>query len=162
MSKKKFDEPLNRYLYRGIGGDVADNLILKALTPKEHGEFLYIFKSDGVLRLDGSATLGKSLKNAILRHQLNQEGYPTSGISTTPHKDRARIYALGKDRCHNQGIILKIDRYVLSRYGVSEAVVSDTVLSPSVPEDDEVVLFDNSDRALPCQIVVKIETVIAE
>jgi hypothetical protein len=160
MTKKNFDHSLNRYLYRGVGGIAAEeDLIIKSLTPKAPGKFSYFFKFDGTILLDGSATLGESEQNATLRHQLNQDGFPTSGVSTTPHKDRSFFYACGPNGCHKEGIILTIDRLRLSQCGVSEAVVSASVYSPSVPEDDEVILFDNSDDALPRQIVVKIERV---
>jgi hypothetical protein len=161
MSKNLLDETMS-CLYRGVGGIELDDVITKALTPKKIGIFSYSFNYDGVIRHDGSATYGENKINAVLRHQLNQEGWPTAGISTTPHKDRARFYAMGKDGCHKEGIILTINRLQLSQHGVMEAVVSATVHTPSEPKDDEVILFDNSGGSLPSLIVIKIERVTAE
>jgi hypothetical protein len=150
---------MERYLYRGFGVQAYET-ITKALTPKAPGEFTHIFLCDGSIKFDGSATFGQSERNAVLRHQLNQAGLPTAGISTTPHRERAIFYALGGGR-HPKGILLTIDRACLISHGVTEYVVSDTVTAPAVPEDDEVILVAQSGNHLPLEIVIAKEYVFA-
>lgn len=83
---------MERYLYRGFGlGTYADTVA--ALTPKAPGQFEHMFYYDNTIKHDGSATYGESARNAVLLHQLHQAGYPTSGVSTSPHRDRAIFYA---------------------------------------------------------------------
>ena len=151
----------NRFLYRGYGLPRFKNP-QEALTPKLKGDFAYTNRFDGTWCFDGSANFGHSSRNAVLRHQLNQQGYPTSGISTTPHKSRAAIYALGRKRCYMQGMILVIDRTMLNAFDIREHVVSDTVASPSIPEDDEVILVSISGGPLPIEIVFDYEDVFGD
>ena len=147
-----------RYLYRGYGL-VKFKSPQEALTPKTFGEFAYTNKYDGTWQYDGSADHGHSPRNAVLRHQLGQLGLSTSGISTTPHKNRAAIYSRGKNQLYKQGMILVIDRKMQNAFGIKEYVVSDTVTNPSVPEDDEVILARTSGGVLPIEIVVAYEPV---
>lgn len=147
------------YLYRGFGTDIYQD-VAACLTPKVCGEFKHVFNHDGSITYDGSATYGASSQNAVLRHQLNQAGLPTSGISTSPHKDRAVFYALGGGR-RKEGIVITIDRSSLVKHGVIEHAVSDTVVKPSVPEDDEVILVSIYGGPLSLAIVVSMEKVYA-
>jgi hypothetical protein len=151
---------MGRYLYRGFGvGTYAS--VAAALTPRTPGSFTHVFVRDGSIRYDRSATHGTSTRNAVLRHQLNQAGLTTAGISTTPHRNRAIFYALGGGR-HAEGIILTIDREYLSRCDIVEHVVSMTVTSPSVPDDDEVILVTRTGGALPLAIIISQEKVCAQ
>ncbi|MFK4447465.1 hypothetical protein ABH944_007797 [Caballeronia udeis] len=121
---------------------------------------MYVFKHDGSMTHDGSGTYGRSADNAVLRHQLNQAGYPTSGVSTSPHRGRAIFYALrGGQR--SVGVVLTIDQARLAEHEVVAHVVSDTVITPSVAEDEEVILVGKSGGTLPCDIVCSIEIVRA-
>jgi hypothetical protein len=86
-------------------------------------------------------------------HQLDQEGYPTSGISTTPHFERACTYATYGGV---PGFVYKIDRQLLDGNGVKQWLVEQFVVQPSIPEDDEVILVANDFGALPDSIVVEI------
>jgi hypothetical protein len=91
----------------------------------------------------------------VIRHQLNQEGFPTSGISTTPHLERAVVYARGKSG-DSEGFVYKIDRTALTARGVDEFVVA-RFCSPSIPEDDEVILVVQGGGAhLPQELIVEI------
>jgi hypothetical protein len=145
------------FLYRGFSIQTS---IAESLTPKTGGDFAYAFKHDGAMTHDGSGTYGRSAGNAVLRHQLNQAGYPTSGVSTSPHRGRAIFYALrGGQR--SVGIVLAIDQARLAKHEVVAYVVSDTVKTPSVPEDEEVILVSKSGGILPCDIVCSFEIVRA-
>jgi hypothetical protein len=149
---------MERYLYRGFGlGTYSD--IVAALTPKVPGRFEHIFCHDETIKYDGSATFGRSARNAALLHQLNQAGYPTSGVSTSPHRDRAIFYALDHGK-NTVGTVLTIDRDLLAIHGVFEHRVSDTVTNPCIPEDDEVILVSMLGDVLPLPIVVFEETVL--
>jgi hypothetical protein len=103
---------------------------------------------------DSGATWDESETNAVVQHQLLQKGLPTSGISTTPHVDRAVFYATGG---HQQadGLVYIIDRDALADAGVREFVVADYVAAPSVPADDEVVLVEKSFGALPESVLLR-------
>jgi hypothetical protein len=130
------------------------------LVPKVQGPFTYGFHWDEAgFTFDSGATWDSSTANAVIRHQLNQEGFPTSGISTTPHVSRACTYARAKDG-RSVGYIYKIDRRLLKQHDVQEFVVSD-FCAPSVPEDDEVILITNSGVALAPALVVEVIPVAA-
>lgn len=148
---------MSRYLYRGFCAERYLN-ITAALTPKASGKFEHVFCHDGSIKRDGSATYGPSEKNAVLRHQLKQAGLPTAGVSTSPHRHRAVFYALSGGE-NSEGIVITIDRDSLSKYGVREHVVSDTVTSPSVPEDEEVILVSFDGGPLPLEIILAEESV---
>jgi len=141
-----------RYLYRGFCPERYKS-VTAALTPKALGTFANIFCHDGSIKRDGSATYGLSARNAVLRHQLNQAGLPTAGVSTSPHHHRAIFYALSGGK-NSTGIVITIDRDTLSKHGVREYIVSDTVTNPSIPADDEVILVSFNGGSLPLEIIV--------
>ncbi|NTV47716.1 MAG: hypothetical protein HGB11_14625 [Chlorobiales bacterium] len=150
---------MSLFLYRGFGIGIYPTVVA-SLTPKAPGRFSYVFTYGDGITYDGSATYGISDQNAVLRHQLHQAGLPTAGVSTSPHKDRAVFYALGAGK-HREGVVLVIDRSKLVEYGVREYVVSSSVVQPSVPEDDEVILVGINGGPLPIEIVVMQECVCA-
>ncbi len=152
----------SQYLYRGISETTTlEETILLALRPRRPGPFSYCFLANGTVRADGSATAGPSDTNAVLRHELRQEGFGSAGISTTPLFERARFYALTGGRNH-RGVVITIDRGLLEQYGVKEFVVAMRVPHPSVPEDHEVILVASDGGALPRQIVAYAVQVVAE
>ena len=140
-----------RFLYRGID-ERSYELYEGGLQPKHSGPFEYIFKADGTMRADASAIGGPSEQNAILRHELRQEGFGSCGISTTPHFARARHYAT---KCNGSGRVLKIERMLLEAYRVREYIVSECIPYPSIPEDEEVILVADDYGVLPREIVVE-------
>ena len=146
------------FLYRGVNPHLYHST--HGLVPRGFGPFEYTFLADGTIEADGSATAGPSEQNAVLRHELGQEGFPTAGISTTPRVERARIYATGGGR-YASGYILRIDRTLLAKMGVKEYVVADWIPHPSVPEDAEVVLVANDCGALPPGVVVEVIDAVA-
>lgn len=153
-SQKKAD----RYLYRGV----SETLHLKnggRLVQKTNGISVLTasLSSNKPWRLDGSCTVGPSVKNATFFHQKDSEEYKTSYIATTPHFLRSLYYARGKEG-NNRGVVYKIDRELLAAAGVTQRVVADTVPNPSVPEDAEVQLIAADCGVLPAHVVV--ETVL--
>ncbi|MBI4192852.1 MAG: hypothetical protein HY525_20255 [Betaproteobacteria bacterium] len=148
-----------QHLYRGVSVRFhTTNAGL--LKPKVQGPFTYNFHWDEPgAAWDSGITWDSTVNNAVIRHQLNQEGFPTAGISTTPHLDRAVVYARGKDGT-SDGYVYKIDRIALSAHGVSEFVVA-KYCSPSIPQDDEVILVVHDGAHLPAALVVEVLPVAA-
>lgn len=141
-----------KYLYRGVS-ECMHNRNQGKLRPKIFSEFEYTFKLSEGLCLNNGAKLGNTLDNAVIRHQLRQEGFPTSGISTTPFFERAKYYATVAGKY--PGYIYKIDRKVLASHGVKEFIVADYTDSPSVPEDQEVILVAKDFGVLPDTIITE-------
>lgn len=150
----------NSFLYRGASEAVhlANGGRLK---PKTQEPFSYEFHWDEPgFTWDSGATWDSTPTNAVIRHQLNQEGFPTSGISTTPHLDRATLYARGRDGTAG-GFVFKIDRLALPRHGIAEFVVAQ-FCAPSVPQDDEVILVLPGLEYLPPEVIVEVLTIPAQ
>ncbi len=125
------------------------------ILPKKLEPFTYTFHwGERGLKYGSGAGYGSSQTNAVIRHQLNQEGFPTSGVSTTPLLERARFYATGGG--NNTGYVYKIDRSILQLHDVKEFVVSNFAAYPSVPEDQEVILVAPDFGILPEAIVVDV------
>lgn len=143
------------YLYRGVSKSLHKKLDGQ-LVPKTTSPFRYTFHLDEGFHLDSGVTLDASEANAVIRHQLEQAGFPTSGVSTTPHFDRAHFYATSRD---GDGLVYQIDRTLLQRHAVREYVVAQYTPYPSVPEDDEVILVASDNGPVPHDIVVRISPV---
>ncbi|MDK2742178.1 MAG: hypothetical protein NDI90_04630 [Nitrospira sp. BO4] len=98
--------------------------------------------------------LGPTEEHAVRQHQWQQNGFPTSGVSTTPHLERARFYAAAR------GVIVEIDRRLFSMYGVRECVVNlilgEHPVDIAVPEDDEVILVRDEAGPFPKQLIVRV------
>jgi hypothetical protein len=141
------------WLYRGVSLEMHDRN-RGVLQPKIRGAFEYEFKwgEPGTKWGDGG-TWGTSETNAILRHQLNQEGFPTSGVSTTPRYERAKIYALHSE---SQGVVYKISTAELERFSVRLFRVADTARWPSIPEDDEFILVVIDGDVIPSGVIAEV------
>lgn len=141
------------FLYRGVSEkfdqDNASQLMPKVSGPFEHG---FCWDEPGI-QFDSGMTWDTTITNAVIRHQFNQAGFPTSGISTTPILERAIVYARGNDGCSN-GFVYKIDRALLAMHGVKEFVVSEYARTPSIPEDDEVILVTPDAASLAEAVIV--------
>ncbi len=110
---------IKRYLYRGENSQLYKQNEGK-LIPKSTEAFLYAFRYGNSERKYGSGgSYGMSPANAVLGHQMDSRKYPTSGISTSPHFERAFYYAT-KDGEFETGYIFKIDRELLECNGVKE------------------------------------------
>lgn len=142
------------FLFRGVSEAFhqANGGLLK---PKVQGPFSYEFHWDEPgLTWDSGATLDSTSTNAVIRHQLNQEGFPTSGISATPHLERAILYTRGKDG-RASGYVFKIDRSALLHHGITEFVVAQFCV-PSILEDDEVILVVPDGLHLPPSVIIEV------
>jgi hypothetical protein len=155
MKEEEMELEKLRYLYRGVSEEMHN--AKSSLAPKGTSFFRTIKYGQG-FKYDSGVTYGASVNNAIVGHQLDSAKFPTSGISTTPFIDRARIYALSNGK-NAKGIIYKIDRALLSKNKVKEYKVSEYAKSPSIPEDDEVILVVENNGALPHEVIVDIVSV---
>jgi hypothetical protein len=145
---------MERYLFRGVNPQLhADTKGI--LVPKTFEPFRYAFHYGESVYYGGGAVYGESTANAVLRHQQNQAGFPTSGVSTTPIVERAAIYATLSSK-YSSGFVYKIDTAQLPLFDVTAYVVADYAVQPSVPEDNEVILVAQDFGALPREIVVEI------
>lgn len=142
------------FLFRGVSEAFhRDNGGL--LRPKVRGPFTYGFHWDEPgFTWDSGVTWDSTPTNAVIRHQFDQQGFPTSGISTTPHLERAMFYARGPSGTAG-GYVFKIDRRALASEGIEQFVVSE-FCTPSVPEDDEVILVVRNGLHLPAAVVVEV------
>jgi hypothetical protein len=146
-----------RVLFRGVNATL--HRLGLTLQPKRLGPFTYP-RAYGEATYGDGGTYGTSEANAVVRHQLDQRGFPTSGISTTPVYDRAVFYAT-TGRSDAAGFVYTIDRDSLSQYGVKEYIVSDYAVRPSVPADEEVILVAADGGFLPQGVVLRVEEVRA-
>ena len=144
-------EMTDRYLYRGVSARMyADTGGI--IRPRKTDAFTYSFHwGERGAKYNSGIKYGESEANAVVRHQLNQEGFPTSGVSTTPHYERAVVYARGKGGTSN-GYVYRIDRDRLTDFDIREFVVAEYVKEPSIPEDDEVILVTPDGGAVPAEI----------
>lgn len=143
-------------LFRGV--NAGQHRHGKCLHPKQVGSFTYGSRYGEAAHGTGW-TYGTTTANAVVKHQLKQEGFPTAGISTTPVYERAVFYATGGGR-HPVGYIYKIDRGLLPMHDVAEYVVSHYTVAASVPQDSEVILVAGDGGELPSAIVIEIVEVI--
>jgi hypothetical protein len=90
----------SKYLFRALRREEIE--AGNVLIPKGQGPF----QADPRLGIDTRLPfkLGPTEEHAVRQHQWNQSGFPTSGVSTTPHISRAKYYA------QKNKVIVKIDR----------------------------------------------------
>ena len=140
---------VDNFLYRGVSLEMHRKNC-GILMPKDTN-FKRTVCLDQGFHLDQGVTLDESVENAVVAHQVNSTSFPTSGISTTPHYDRAQIYATYRSQ---KGIIYKLDRDTFLQYDVKEYIVKDFTSYPQIPEDDEVILVHEDLGYLPKEIIV--------
>lgn len=144
-------------LYRGINPDLH-NQIAGELLPKDTRPFV---RSPEYGRAEwGNSFWGECEANAVVEHQQHQAGYPTSGVSTTPHLNRAIFYATHGGK-YSYGFVYVIDETLCQIHNVTIYVVKDIVPSPSIPEDDEIILVAHDFGMLPRALVIEIKNVSA-
>jgi len=113
------------------------------------------FKSHPCLGIDTRLPfrLGESEECAVRQHQLGKKEFSTAGVSTTPHLERAKVYA-------RDGVVVKINRAILSEYGVREYIVRDYLgkfpEDIAVPEDEEVILVKEGCSVFPKEIITEV------
>lgn len=143
---------LDRYLYRGISEEMHQ--ALEGLKPKGISFTRPIRFGEG-FKYGQGVTFGSSKNNAIISHQVDSGRFPTSGISTTPFLERAKLYATCKGK-RAKGVIYKLDRELFAEKGIKEYRVKDFTRYPEIPEDDEVILAKEDNTSLPMEIVIEI------
>lgn len=142
-------------LYRGVNPELYEQNAGE-LRPKDALPFV---RSAEFSRAEwGNAYWGECEANAVVEHQQHQAGYSTSGISTTPHLDRAIFYAT-HDEKYSYGYVYVIDEALCQIHEVTIYKVKDHVPSPSIPEDDEVILVAHDFGILPRALVIEIRKV---
>jgi hypothetical protein len=146
---------MKRFLFRGVNPELHAHT-RGLLVPKTFEPFRYVFHFGESVYFGGGAVFGESEANAVLRHQQDQAGFPTSGVSMTPFFERAVVYARGRDAKYSSGFVYKVDPDLLPQFGVTAYVVADYAVKPSVPDDDEVILVSRDFRPLPHEIVVEV------
>lgn len=139
-------------LYRGVNSELHAKLGGE-LRPKQVRPF--VKSPEFGLSEYGNSFFGENSMNAAIHHQQDQLGYPTSGISTTPHFHRAVFYAT-RGGIERYGYVYVISPIAFVAAGVSAYSVRDIVPQPSVPEDDEVILVAEDFGTLPASIVVDV------
>lgn len=142
-------------LYRGVNPEFHAEHGGK-LIPKDSGPFLKA-PEFGVSEWD-NCYWGTNEQNAVITHQLHQAGYATCGISFTPFFERAVFYATHDGRYKN-GIVYEIETNNCTELGVSIYTVSEIVPSPSVPQDQEIILVAKAFGELPSELIVKIHKI---
>ncbi len=139
----------SRYLYRALRKEEIDAGYV--LIPKSQKPFQNHPRVGIDTRLPFK--LGEQEEYAVRQHQWKRNGFPTSGISTTPHFERAIDYA-------REGVIVKINRQLCSKYGIREYVVKEYLdkfpEDIAVPEDDEIILVKENGNSFPKEIIEEV------
>lgn len=139
----------NQYLYRALR--IEEIKAGCVLIPKSNGTF----RADPRFGIDMRfpITFG-STENAVRQHQWGQKGFPTSGVSTTPHYHRAEFYA------QKHRIIVRINRSLLEQYGIAEFKVYEYLKAYpkdiAAPKDDEVIIVKNDGGVFPQEIIDRV------
>ena len=133
---------------------IDDMFLYRALRPEEISRGVLIPKSrepfvaPPMLPQVLPFALGERTEHAVRAQQWDGR-YPTSGVSTTPHRQRAEYYA----RHHRTIASIAVDRLAAS--GIQMFRVSDHI-DPSLifaPEDDEVILVCPGAECFPREII---------
>ncbi len=140
----------NNFLYRALCSKeiVSGNLLIpKSSEP---------FHAPPRLGIDTRLPfkLGSTTEYVVRQHQWKQRGYPTRGVSTTPHLTRAQFYA------QRNRIIAKIDRNLLSEFDIEEfnvnELLSDFPEDIAAHEDSEIILVYRNNGTFPKDIISEI------
>jgi len=139
----------NKYLYRALRKEEieAGNILI----PKEQEPFKKLPRLGIDTRLP--FVLGETEEHAIRQHQWQQKGFLTSGISTTPHFERAKFYA-------RDGVVVKINRSLFNKHGIKEYVVKEYLKKfpedIAVPDDEEIILVKEDGKPFPKEIIEEV------
>lgn len=148
------------YLYRGVCEELYEKLGGK-LSPKKMNENFatYAYAGDPHAVCGSGIECGESTLNTTIFHQWEQLGLPTSGVSSSPDKERAKFYALSGGKI-KKGYIFQLSISKLKESGVSIYNVNDLVPYPAIPEDNEHILVAQDFGSIPEQAIVIIELVV--
>ena len=142
---------MERYLYRGVNFDLYKQSEGK-LIPKEMGKPFKDHAYYGNAYWGDGSVYGESETNVIIPHQRDSNKNPSSGVSTTPFYENAKIYATHNGK-YETGFIYKIDTGKLAEFGVKYYEVSEYATQQAIPEDKEVILVAKDYSILPEEII---------
>lgn len=146
---------MERFLYRGVN-DKQHHKTKGKLIPKEPGKPFKRFVHYGEdVYYGGGNTYVESETNAVIMHQIDSSKYPSSGISTTPIFENAKLYATYKGK-YASGVVYKIDTELLEAASVKAYPVDTHAVNPTVPGDREVILVARDFMELPNEIIIEI------
>ena len=149
------------FLYRGVNEELY-KLLNGEIRPKPekfgHEFSSYVCAGDPHAVCNSGIVAGKSIDNTVILHQWSQKGYPTSGVSTSPIKERAKFYAL-EDGKYSKGYIYTLSINLLKKHDVTIYRVKDFVTYPAIPEDDEHILVANNFQKIPSDVIITVELV---
>ena len=147
---------MERYLYRGVNLNLYQATGGK-LIPKESGKPFKCFVYHGEeIYYGGGNTYRESETNAVIMHQIDSTRYPSSGISTTPVFENAKLYATYYKGKYASGYVYKIDTNQLEVARVKAYPVDNHAVQPALPDDKEVILVAEDYGVLPNEIIVDI------
>ncbi|WP_253825354.1 hypothetical protein [Vibrio sp. 03-59-1] len=103
-----------KYLYRGANIHFFNERDGKLIPKTPHENFCApVYMGSPHATMGSGITMGASTINTAILHQLEQKGYPTSGLSFTPYFERAEYYATKNGSCN--GYVYKIDIGLLEK-----------------------------------------------
>ncbi|MGL4349708.1 MAG: hypothetical protein ACRCT2_03880 [Plesiomonas shigelloides] len=148
-----------QFLYRGVSEDLYEELNRK-LKPKNVNEKFesFVHAGDPHAVCGSGVECGESNLNAVISHQWEQAGLPTSGVSTSPFIERAKFYALNGDTIA-KGYVYTLSIEKLLAHGVTIFKVNDMVPGPAIPIDDEHILVAKDFGCIPECAIISIEEV---
>ncbi|OEE16449.1 hypothetical protein [Vibrio cyclitrophicus] len=147
-----------KYLYRGVNVDFYQKFDGKLIPKKPNKTFCdAVYMGAPHAYMGSEVTMGESTINTAILHQLEQKGHPTSGLSFTPHFERAKFYATREGEC--RGYVYKIDVSKLEQFEVSIISVNENIVSPAIPEDDEHILIAKDFGEIPVGLVTDLISV---
>ena len=150
------------YLYRGMSEQLFHELEGKLSPKKANEQFAsYACLGDPHAVCGSGIQCGESDLNSVIFHQWDQAGLPTSGISTTPHAERARFYALRGGELE-KGYIFELSINGLINSGVAIYKVNELVPFPAIPEDEEHVLVARDFGCIPEDAIVSVQQVTSD
>ena len=143
---------MEKFLYRGISKEKYES-DGKKIVPFKPGRLKSFINLDDGHFLDEGFILDEAPNNTLLKHQKCSSTYPGPCISTTPHFNRAKSYALNSKP---EGLIFKINRCELIKHHIEEFPLNEKFENLKHPEDDEVLLYIPNGGFLPEEVIVEI------
>ena len=115
-------------LYRGVSKELYKEY-KGELRPKGY-KFTHMFTPSEHLYPSRSIFIGECEQNAVVIHQyaelMDEQGFRSAGISTTPILEIARYYAThNNDLTTTDGYVYVIDRTKLDKFEVEQKIVSE-------------------------------------
>lgn len=142
---------MSLYLYRGISKEKYETDGRKIIPYKSGAS--KSFATWGNFKWDDGSRWGEHEDNTVIKHQEDSSLNPGPLISTTPHFERAKYYALSSK---TEGFVFKINRNSLKEHGIQEFIVNNIASNPKIPLDEEVALYVPDGLYLPEDVIENI------